>query len=293
MSIKIRQFFVSDDGFAGCAYCPENAAETAVIVFTGSDGGLQNAKYIAALFAREGIIALALAYFRHTGLGDTLSLIPLEYIERAARWLKDTVHAKNIALYGASKGAEYALCAAARFSLFECVVAVVPYDRVTEGLGKGLFGAGCSSWTYRGEPLPWLPLARKPGALFLASIKERQMSIRTLYELSEKAGVPDETVIPAEQSTARILLLSSEQDGTWPSGPAAERICARLQRHNYPHAYRHVSFSTVSHVLNPVTPELEKLLRKVTRVEKKFPQTCAQARKEAFALAVDWIKQGD
>lgn len=289
MSMKIYNFTLSDNGFIGCAYCPQNDCGTALLVVTGSDGGLSNAQYIAELFAQRGITALALAYFKYSGLSDTLELIPLEYMERAAQWLKDNIHAEKIALYGVSKGAEYALSAAVRYSFFDSIVAVVPHYCVTEGLGKELFGAGISSWTYQETPLPYLPLSRDMDAFNAASIEEKQMSIKTLYELSEKTGVPDEVVIPVEKSTARILFLSSTQDNVWSSKHSCEKIIERLQKYHYPYAYKHVNFEPASHVLNPVPPEIEGLLREVSRAEREYSKECSEARAKAFNLAVKWI----
>lgn len=101
--MRIYNLTLSETGFIGCAYCPQNHYGTAVLVVTGSDGGLTNAQYIAELFAQRGITALALAYFKYPGLNDTLELISLEYMERAAQWLKGNMQADKIALYGDPK----------------------------------------------------------------------------------------------------------------------------------------------------------------------------------------------
>lgn len=289
MSMRIYNLTLSETGFIGCAYCPQNHYGTAVLVVTGSDGGLTNAQYIAELFAQRGITALALAYFKYPGLNDTLELISLEYMERAAQWLKGNMQADKIALYGVSKGAEYVLSTAVRYSYFDSVVAVVPHYCVTEGLGQD-FGTGTSSWTYQERPLPYLPLSRDMDAFHAASTAEKQISIKTLYELSEKVGVPNEVVIPVEKSTARILLLSSSQDNVWPSKNAGEKIVERLQNHSYPYAYKHINFEISSHVLNPVSFEMEKSLHEVSYAERDYPKECSEARIEAFGLAVDWIK---
>jgi hypothetical protein len=169
------------------------------------------------------------------------------------------------------------------------MIAVVPNYCVTEGLGEQLFGEGVSSWTYQENPLPYLPLSRDMDAFNAASEEEQQMSIKTLYELAEKTGVPDETIIPVENSTARILLLSSTQDHVWPSQKASEKILERLESHNYSYAYNHINFENASHVLNPVPPEMEKMLPQVSRAEREHPKECAEARGKAFDLAVAWI----
>jgi dienelactone hydrolase len=289
MSTEIETRLLTGEGFTGYACVPQNQFATAVIVVTGSDGGLTAAQYLAERFAREGIAALAVAYFAYPGLSATLELIPLEYIERAAQWLKANTKAEKIAIYGVSKGAEYALSAAIRYPLLHCVVAVVPHYCVTEGIGPA-FGTGTSSWTYKGRPLPYLPLSKDMDAFQAVSAAEGQMSIKTLYELAEQAGVPDDAVIPVEKSAARILLLSSTLDNVWPSKHASEKIAERLRQHNFSYEYRHVNFETSSHVLNPVPPEIENLLAQSSRAEREHPQECADARAKAFDLAVEWIR---
>lgn len=287
--MKPQYISLNEHGFIGQVYYPENSSNTAVIVLTGSDGEFDNAKFIAKLFAQRGFVALALPYFNYMGLNDTLELIPLEYVERAAQWLKDDMRMEKIALYGVSKGAEYALSVTARYSLFDSVVAVVPHYCVTEGLNKELLGAGVSSWTYQGRSLPYLSMSRDMEAFHAVSAKEQQMSIKVFYELAEQSGVPNEAVIPVENSTARILLLSSAQDNVWPSTHSAKMIIERLHNNHYLYACKHIDFAVASHVLNPIPPEVEPLLAQVNYAERKFPQECYSARMEAFDLAVEWI----
>ena len=289
MDITTHNFTLSDTGFVGCAYIPENISDTAVIAITGSDGGLKRVQYLAMLFADRGIPALALAYFRHPGLSDTLRLIPLEYIQRAAYWLRDNTSAKKISLYSISKGAEYALSAASRFPIFDSIVAVVPNYYVAEGFTKRFFCAGDSSWSYQGKPLPYLHLSGNIGKLITTSIKEKQLSIKTFYEISERKGVPADAIIPVEKSNARILLLSSGQDSMWFSKQASEKIVEGLKKNHYPHDYKHVCFEISSHILHPVPEGLEKRYRKTMRVERLHPDKCSTARLEAFELAVEWI----
>jgi dienelactone hydrolase len=286
-------FSLQADGFVGSVHHPQVMSDVAVVVFTGADGGLTRAQYLAKLFADEGITALALAYFEHPELNNTLKLVPLEYIERAAYWLTENTPAKRIALYGISKGAEYALSTAARFSFIESVVAVVPNYYVSEGLDRWKKGAGVSSWSYQDKPLPYLPIERGTVPLIAASLRERQVSIKTRYELSEKNGVPEEAIIPIDRSKARILLLSSSQDSLWPSKHAAEMIIGRLKANDYPLAYLHKNFDPASHLINPMPSKSVRMTmwKIAMQVERRYPDECLQARTQAFELAVKWIKK--
>lgn len=290
---KRQKLSLAVNGFVGIAYDAPGASETAVIVFTGSDGGLKRSQYIAEKFAGQGIPALALAYFKHPELGGSLKLVPIEYIQRAVWWLMENRGAQKIALYGISKGAEYALSAAAKISMIESVVAVVPNYYVAEGITGRRAPAGDSSWSYQGRALPYLPLQKRWGAVLGASLKRREAFLRVIYDISESQGLQEEAIIPAEQSQARILLLSSTKDNIWNSQRGAEKVMERLKKSNYPYAYEHVSFTHSSHILGvPIPPKKQRLLKIFSSMERHYPKECNDARAKAFQLAVDWISKG-
>ena len=139
----------------------------AVLVIGGSDGGEPDG--IAALIASHGYPALALDYFRGRGLPRELSRIPLEYFGRALRWLgrRRGVDARQLVVYGISRGGEGALLIGATFPrLVHGVIALVPSDLV-----NGAFG-GVSSWTRHGRDVPpYTPIAvqRIDGPILVAS----------------------------------------------------------------------------------------------------------------------------
>ncbi|MBV9195037.1 MAG: hypothetical protein JO168_12900 [Solirubrobacterales bacterium] len=114
----------------------------------------------------HGLAALALAYFGARTLPRTLVEVPLEYVERAACWLRDREHVSGdlIGLLGGSKGAELALLSAATFpSLIGPVVAAAPSSVVWYGLEltPGHLAAAIpstrSSWSLHGAPVPFVP----------------------------------------------------------------------------------------------------------------------------------------
>jgi len=58
----------------------------AIIVLHGSCGGFY--EMAARIFAQEGYVALALAYFNADGVPNNLENIPLEYFLNAIKWLR-------------------------------------------------------------------------------------------------------------------------------------------------------------------------------------------------------------
>lgn len=287
--MHIKMISINEAGFTGCLYQPEERIGIPLIVVAGSDGGLEHAQYVAKIFARKGLTALALAYFKYPGLNNTLSLIPLEYIEEAIAWLGEHTNTSSVAIYGISKGSEYALCAATRFSAVTKVVAVVPNYYVAEGKGKGMSRPGTSSWTYRGKALPYQPMPVNLFSFVRNSIKKREIRIATFYECAEKNGIVEQAIIPVENCNAKILLLSSLRDSIWPSKHAGEMIEQRLIDKQYSHVFQHISFEYGSHILDPITPEKARQLQKVMSVERQHKVECQAARNEAFDLAFEWI----
>ena len=60
------------------------------------------------------------------------------------------------------------------------------------------------------------------------------------------------TVIQAEKITGPILLISSKMDNMWPSEPAAKQIMKRLQEHDFPYPYHHLSYDYGGHMFVPM-----------------------------------------
>jgi rhamnose utilization protein RhaD (predicted bifunctional aldolase and dehydrogenase) len=101
---------------------------------SGSDGGMTVAKAIAEFYQANGMAALAIGLFKTQQTGKYLDRVPLEYIERAIRWLKAGGYEK-IGVDAISKGTEYALIAAEKFHDISCVIVRTPSHFLSEGLG--------------------------------------------------------------------------------------------------------------------------------------------------------------
>lgn len=289
--MKSIQISTDSAGFCGCAYVPEAFCGTAVIVVTGSDGGIDNAKHIAGLFVEQGMLALAVGYFGLPGLPKTLSMIPLETIEWAVRWLKayEGGRVRSICAYGLSKGAEMVLLSSIYSRDIDSVVAVVPNCFVGEGIRPGLpFYTRQSSWTIRGEALPFAPMQLDVGAFLRASLRGREIHSSAFYECAIARGIPESAWIPVEASGADLLLLSAGEDSMWPSQWACERMIERLTQAKYGKAFRHVCFSSASHLLSPMRDKKAKRMGMVMRVERRQPEACQRAREEAFSRSVQW-----
>ncbi|HZU70645.1 MAG TPA: acyl-CoA thioesterase/bile acid-CoA:amino acid N-acyltransferase family protein [Ktedonobacteraceae bacterium] len=241
-----------DEGLVGTLFLPADPApHPAVIVLNGSDGGMhENA---AALLASRGYAALALAYFGLEDLPGELVNIPLEYFEKAVHWLQnqERVVPQKIAVIGLSRGGELALLLGATIPAIRAVIAGSPSAIVYGGVKSNSSDFSLPSWTYHGEPLPYVPY--KPNffgmVLFWGKWLSRRPFASTpafLKTLKRSKQVADAT-IPVENIQGPVLLLSGQEDQLWPSAVFAELVMDRLRRHDHPYPYRHLSYAGAGH----------------------------------------------
>ncbi len=184
----------------------------AVVVFGGSEGGLSVATLEAGILASHGYPALALAYFGEPGLPATLNLVPLEYFATAARLLagQPGVDGKRIVLWGASRGAEAALLAAAHFpTVIRAVIAGAPGAEAVAGIPS----ASTAAWTLAGRPVPTAPAGE-----------------------FDRQSATSAATIPVENISGPILLVCGGQDEVWRSCANSAVIDARLAAHHRPAA---------------------------------------------------------
>ena len=151
---------VQKEGFEAILYPGNGRKDKVMIVMSGSNGGMTLTKQEAEFYHRNGIPSLALALFKTKQTPKELSRVAVEFVEKAAAWLKKLGY-KQIGIDGTSKGSEMALIAASLFPELSCVIVRVPSHFVSEGLsgsGKNKAPSGTSCWSYRGEELPYTPI---------------------------------------------------------------------------------------------------------------------------------------
>jgi len=215
----------------------------AIIIVSGSGGGLSESR--GALYAQHGIAALSLAYFAYETLPKGLIEIPLEYFETALDWLQahPALDPNRIAVTGGSRGGELSLLLGATFPQIKAVVAYVPSHTAWAGFSAD-GGSAKSSWTFRGEPIPYVlyeddvpagpePIPLTPG--FLRALTQKKM-----VQAAE---------IPVERINGAVLLISGEEDAMWPSAQMADAVIRRLAAHNFAHPYRHIRYPNAGHMI--------------------------------------------
>src|SRR5579871_5456796 len=214
---------VRENGLAGVFYRPAGAGPfPTVIVLSGSGGGVN--EWRAALYAAHGYASFALAYFNYDTLPKNLLEIPLEYFDKAIKWLQaqEGIDAKRIAVAGASRGGELSLLLAATFPQIKAVIAYVPSGFVWGGFGEDPSISG-SSWTYKGQPLPFVPYAENQRVSAQAEEQKKNgqpIDLTPGFLAALSAAQPsalDAATIPVEHARAAILMISGKEDQMWPS----------------------------------------------------------------------------
>ena len=169
--------------------------------------------------ADHGYPTLALFYCGPGTSRPDLRETPLEIFKTAIDWLarQPSVDARHMGIIGASAGATAGLLAAVNDPRIKAVVAIVPGSVVWEAPVPGAPAA--SMYTVGGVPLPFVhgPDGTLPKEVLLAKMRE---SLR---------NPPSGAVIPVEKIKGAVLLVSGQEDRSWPSATMADQIATRLR----------------------------------------------------------------
>jgi dienelactone hydrolase len=225
-----------------------------VLLLGGSEGGLHETD--AQVLAGHGFTVLALAYFGMPGLPPGLTDIPLEYFGRGLDLLARQPGAgQRLGVTGGSRGGEAALLAAAHDDRVGAVVSVAGSGLVTQGIDyrRGalldILAHPAGSWTWRGQPLPYLPYA-VTAALRDRVAAGRPVPLGLAYPPvpGHRAGL-DRVSIPVERIQGAVLLLSGGQDGMWPGAAYSQVAVDRLAQARHPYPFEHVIYADAGHAI--------------------------------------------
>ncbi len=283
----VKSFQIRIDGFHGHLYQPSREVYPGKALLVLGGGGMPYKFTIkeAKAFAEIGIPALAVSYFAVKDAPKTINHVPIEFVEKAAAYLHTTGYEKVI-IVGISKGAEFALVAASLIPTINGVIAFAPPSRVYMGVGSGISWVNRSSWTYRGDPLPFAYCKASGLKTFINSICSRELTLRPVYEkANQEAG--EDSLIHVERIKGPILLCASTKDSLWPSEEACISILQRLEAYHFPYPAKKLIYPYASHILLPFETGYEKLFR----IGRQSPEEC---RKTIYSLKkeiLDWLHE--
>lgn len=234
-------------------YPPKKNDLPAVLVVSGSEGGISTPDIIAGVLAANGYAALALAYFDMPGLSPILEEISIEYVEKAIEWLSShkAVDSKRLAMMGTSKGAELTLLSASLIPDINMVIAASPSYVVFQSSNPDQEAEPKSSWTYRGKSVPFVPfiVTEEFYSQFGSGFPEH-LEYLPLYKASlEDKNAVEKATINIENINGPALLFSGSDDKVWSSQEMAEKIMNRFNEFEYPHNYQHFNYKDAGHVV--------------------------------------------
>lgn len=225
-----------------------------VLVLHGSGGARGYEQTYAALLAEHGYTVLCVEYFGAPGIRDTLLEVPLEEFENAADWLVQhpEVEGDRVGVVGFSRGGEASLLIGSHFDTVGVVIAYVPSCYVwpapswMDGVGEDQ-----PTWTFSGKPLAHLSIDsyiyEEDGIDEPLGVEEPNASTLAIARSTktEKARA----TIPVEEIDGPVLLVSGGNDTVWPSAVLATRAADRLDAHDHPWRFEHLSFSEAGHAI--------------------------------------------
>ena len=288
------QFRAETDGFYGVYWKNKNPNDHAIIAMLGDDSQDRMAKKAAEWLQEKGVNVLTLSI----GKKDySYHNYPLERMENAIRWLEKEGNRK-IGIIGASTTATLSLVTASFFPDISLTLAFSPSDFIFQGFAQGRKD-GCEEWpieneslfTYRGNPLPYLPFVYSHPEYWKRIQKEKKetgnlLASRSIFDDSEKAHpIREEEYIKTENIHGELFLIGSEDDSMWDTAKYIRRMQERISKKNpspnvtcliYPHGTHFLFPQSLLHRIFPVGSSL--ILKILFRDARKYAKECQATR---------------
>ncbi|MEM7662886.1 MAG: acyl-CoA thioesterase/BAAT N-terminal domain-containing protein [Pseudomonadota bacterium] len=219
------------DEFPGAIYAipTGDGPHPVIIVLGGSEGNDRTARNMVPHFASRGYLAVGVPYYSPAwgdqpqqipGLPRAFAELPVDYLEGITAHIKtlEVADPHRIGIWGVSKGAEYALLAGQLIGDYAAIAAIVPTDVVWEGWGTDTI---TSSFSWRGEPLPFVPYKGMS-----EEFQKAEPSLRIPHDAGRAANPHriEPARIKVEMIDAPLFVVGGDQDTVWASGPMARSI---------------------------------------------------------------------
>ena len=227
---------------------------------------------------------------------------PLERIEKAINWLK--AHGdQKIGIVGASTTGTLALTAASYFKDITLTIGLTPSEinwqvfmQSKKDGRKEWPIEGESLFSYKGEPLPYMPFCYKHPDYWHVIEKETKrtgdmINSRKLFDASETAHpITEEEMIKIEKIQKTLLLIGAEDDVLCVTAKYIRRMKQRMKEHPHTCRLENVIYEHGTHFVFPdsmlktMLPVGSGLFVKLAfQAARKHPKECRRAR-----LDIDW-----
>jgi dienelactone hydrolase len=248
MMSPVRRTQIDSGGTVGVVFEPDKPANHFVVMLGGSYGGVPEG--LARRLAENGVCAFALGYFGAPGLPSALEEIAIESLQRGIESFSERyAGGRAVGLLGFSKGAELALVLGAQLgAAIGAIVAVAPSHAVWFGLkapGPNPDRRSTkSSWSLRGEPLPYLGCP----PVVMPAFSEKGLRTDVFFDLSRhEPGEIDAALIAIERCAGPLLLLSGDDDHQWPAVVMANEVVRRMDENGRAGDVTNVIYSGAGH----------------------------------------------
>lgn len=234
----VKESPLTNDGSLEGAFImmrPSNKPLPVIITLGGSEGGDSSARRTAPGLASRGFAVVGVPYYspaygdarqQFPTLPRSFEEIPLDRLEAVIKAIDKhpKLDGRRIGLHGVSKGGEFVLAVASRNDRFKAVAAFVPSDVIWEGWGSS---RKTSSFSYGGEPLPYVPYKGMQETIARMSKGER-VSIRVPHDAGRAANPERISAarIKVEKIKGAVMVVGGDKDRTWDSGGMCRRIKA-------------------------------------------------------------------
>lgn len=246
---KLAALKLDQDGLKGTLFSPDlNKRYPGVIILAGSNGG--SVDWLAKAIASHGFSVLDLPYFKYPGLPENMVNIPIEYFKKAIDWIKKqkSVKTGKIGLVGGSRGGELALLLGSMFNEFKAIVGWVPAAHLWQGED---YTKLVPTWIYKGKTLPFIgeEFSQEELKKFYSGqmTSFRKYFLNTLENL--KPSLINKATIAVQNIKAPLLLVSGEDDQTWPSTEFCQMVIKRLKSFNFEYECKHIIGKNAGHLV--------------------------------------------
>lgn len=246
---KVVEYFrVTGHLLNACHYVPDKITHKGVVIIFEAEGG-----DMSLSLAKRGYEVLSVYYFGQENLPYECVEIPLEFFGEVLKYINTKCKKKKpITVIGGSKDAELAAVLVSYYPEIDNIVLYAPVSYVYQGYTA----KNKSSWAWKGEPLPFIPLSPeaqlKAEFKYAVDIKSYYRVSRPVYEEAIKLA-SEETRKKAEIDISNFkghcLIFAGADDCTWPSDTAAKALQAqnpeRVQLHIFEKAGHGFTFNYV------------------------------------------------
>lgn len=243
LNIRVTQ---KRDSIIADYYVPNKNRKLPAIIFLGGSGG-QFRQERSSLLASEGYAVLNLKYFKYEGLPDGIIEIPLEYVEKAFKWLSSQpeIDDRKIGIIGRSMGSELALLYATYNDDLSYVVVEAPSSVVWFGWEDEK-----SSFSYQGKGFPYAEYSDENSEKIEMEMKVSGQQYHDgpkFQSAFKNKNMVDKAAIKVEKIKCPILFISGRDDKVWPSAMMSDMMMKRLKENNFQYNYRHYAYDNAGH----------------------------------------------